>query len=78
LATPDSERMVAAERRGWVFELSAEGERIQAVQATLMELDEDDRGAHFAGEGEDALTTVLDQVEELDRKHDRIGPADAV
>jgi hypothetical protein len=72
MATPESERIVAAERRGWVFEISAEGERVQAVQATLMELDEDDLGAHFAGEGEDALATVLDQVEELDRAHHRL------
>ena len=72
MATPDSERLVAAERRGWVFEISAEDERVQAAQATLMELDEDDRGAHFSGEGEDALARVLDQVEELDRKHDRL------
>jgi hypothetical protein len=67
MAAPESERMVAAERRGWVFEISAE-----AAQATLMELDEDDRGAHFAGEGEDALARVLDQVEELDREHHRL------
>jgi hypothetical protein len=67
MGTSDSERMVAAERRGWVFEVSAE-----AVQATLMELDEDDRGAHFAGEGEDALASVLDQLEALDREHHRL------
>jgi hypothetical protein len=59
--------MVAAERRGWVFELSAE-----AVQATLMELDEEDRGAHFAGEGDEALARVLDAVEKLDREHHRL------
>ena len=63
----DSERVVAAERRGWVFEISAE-----TVQATLIEFDEDDRGAHFAGEGEDALARVLDQVEKLDREHHRL------
>jgi hypothetical protein len=67
MAAADSERMVAAERRGWVFEISTE-----AVQATLMELDEDDRGAHFAGEGEDALARVLDQVDDLDREHHRL------
>jgi len=67
MTTPDAERMVAAERRGWVFERSAE-----AVQATLMELDEDDRGAHFAGEGEGALARVLDAVEKLDREHHRL------
>jgi hypothetical protein len=42
------------------------------VQATLMELDEDDRGAHFAGEGEEALARVLDRVEALDREHHRL------
>ena len=63
----DSEHVVAAERRGWVFEISA-----GAVLATLIELDEDDRGAHFAGEGEDALARVLDQVEKLDREHHRL------
>jgi hypothetical protein len=63
--------MVAAERRGWVFEVSSEGDRAH-VQATLMELDEDDRGAHFAGEGEDALPSVLDQIEALDREHHRL------
>ena len=67
MGSPDSERMIAAERRGWVFETSPE-----AVQATLMELDEDDLGAHFAGEGEDALARVLDQVESLDREHHRL------
>jgi hypothetical protein len=72
MATSESERIVAAERRGWVFEISTEGERVQAVQATLMELDEDDRGAHFAGEGEGALASVLDRVEELDRAHHRL------
>jgi hypothetical protein len=72
MATPESERIVAAERRGWVFEISAEGERVHAAQATLMEPDEDDRGAHFAGEGEHALARVLDQVEELDRAHHRL------
>ena len=72
MALPDAERMVAAERRGWVFEISAESERAQAVQATLMEPDEADRGAHFADEGEGALARVLDQVEKLDREHRRL------
>ena len=67
MASPDSERMVAAERRGWVFEISPEG-----VQATRIEVDDDDRGAHFVGDGENALALVLDQVEALDREHQRL------
>jgi hypothetical protein len=66
--TPDSERMIEAERRGWVFECVGE----PRPQATLIDADDDARGQHFVGEGEDALADLLDRVEDFDRGQGRL------
>jgi hypothetical protein len=65
---PESERLVEAERRGWVFECVGE----PRPQATLIDADDDARGHHFVGEGDDALTTLLDRIEEFDRERGRL------
>jgi hypothetical protein len=81
VVTDNVERQLAAERRGWVFEILWAGQpneesRLEAVHATLMEADEaeadDAGGEQFSGEGDDPLGSLLDQIEAFDQEHGRL------